>query len=85
MAEWAATFSISFKEEPESFTAQFDEYIVVDHDYDPYRGDYTVIPKREDQTLATKGKNMEDDVTVTEVPYAEVSNESGTTYIIASN
>lgn len=42
-----------------------------------YTGDYTVIPKVYEQTLETKNKSMTDDVTVTAVPYAEVSNPSG--------
>ncbi len=42
-----------------------------------YEGDYTVIPKVYEQTLATKNKSMTDDVTVEAVPYAEVSNPSG--------
>lgn len=51
---------------------------------DVYTGDYTVIPKADEQTiLATSGKLMAGDVTVTEVPYYETSNLSGgnTVYI----
>ena len=44
---------------------------------DPYTGDYVVIPTFRDQVLETKNKTMEDDVTVKEIPVAEVSNPAG--------
>lgn len=83
MAEWAATFKATF-EEDESLTASFGEVIEIDHDYDPYEGPYEVTPKTVEQILETKDKNMVDDVTVHEIPYAEVSNTYGTTVTIAS-
>lgn len=49
-----------------------------------YQGDYTVIPSASVQTLDTTGYVMSDDVTVTEIPYAEVSNTYGTTVSIVS-
>lgn len=50
---------------------------------EPYEGNYTVIPKVEEQKMETKGKVMIDDVTVKSVPFFEVSNTSGgnTVYI----
>ena len=51
----------------------------------PFAGPYIVIPKAwQDQMLETKNKSMTDDVTVTEVPYVEVSNIYGTTVSIAT-
>ena len=44
---------------------------------DPYNGDYTVRPLVEPQTLETKHKIMTDDLTILEIPYAEVTNTSG--------
>lgn len=45
---------------------------------DPYSGEYTIIPKAyDDQTLETQGLNMQKDLTVTKVPYFEVSNPKG--------
>ena len=44
---------------------------------DPYTGEYVVIPKFTEQVLATKNKTMQDDVTVKEIPTAEVSNPAG--------
>lgn len=95
MAEWAATFGARFEEvgstfrvsfeEDGQFSTDFGDVIEVEHHYDPYPGPYIVIPKAwQDQTLATNGKNMEDDVMVTEVPYVEVSNVYGTTVSIAT-
>lgn len=50
-----------------------------------YDGTYDVIPKAYTmQTLETNRKYMEDDVRVHEIPYFEVSNESGTTCYIAN-
>ena len=83
MAEWAATFRVKFHDDGE-FQAKFGDVIEVQHGYDPYHGEYIVIPKTFDQILATNGKNMEDDVTVKEIPYAETTNEYGVTVTIAS-
>ena len=75
------TFTI---EQPKEITFVIDtEVTVIDHD--PYEGEYVVIPKRRDIVLDTRNKTMRDDVTVKEVPYAETSNQYGTTYIIAAN
>ena len=85
MAEWAATFRMSFIDE-DPFALSFEEVVVVHDGFDPYPGPYVVIPKRRDQTLETKDKTMEHDVTVKEVPWTEVSNMAGgTTYSIAND
>ena len=46
-------------------------------DYEVYEGSYQVTPKTASQTLATANKLMQADVMVKEIPYAEVSNNSG--------
>ena len=71
-----------FQISPVEIDFEFDEIMVIDAD--PYEGPYLVIPKTIDQVLATKNKTMRDDVTVTEIPYAETSNIHGTTVVIAS-
>lgn len=44
----------------------------------PYTGNYEVTPKVGEETiLATKGKRMTDNITVSEIPIAEVSNSAG--------
>lgn len=47
-----------------------------------YKGSYSVTPKTTEIVLPTKNKSMRDDVTVFQVPYAEVPNTDGTTVII---
>lgn len=48
-----------------------------------YDGDYIVIPKVTEQVLPTREKVMVSDLTVTEIPTYEVSNEAGgNTFII---
>lgn len=51
-------------------------------DYPFYEGDYNLIPKVMAQTMDTKDKVMKENVTVTEIPFHEVSNETGKTIII---
>lgn len=47
-------------------------------DSPPYTGDYEITPKVGEETiLYAKGKRMTDNVTVTEIPIAEVSNAAG--------
>lgn len=53
-------------------------------DYPEYEGPYEVVPTVEAQTLETAYTLLTDDVTVTAVPYYQVSNVSGDTVYIAS-
>lgn len=50
--------------------------------YGKYEGEYEVTPKVKEQILPTKGKGMEENVTVKAIPVFEVSNEHGKTFII---
>lgn len=47
-----------------------------------YNGEYEVTPDEEEQTLFTKNKSMKDDVIIKAIPTYEVSNSTGTTFII---
>ena len=47
-----------------------------------YEGDYTITPKIDSQTMKTKNKKMEDNVTVLAIPYFETSNLTGKTVYI---
>lgn len=48
------------------------------HDrYPEYEGGYTVIPRKVEQTLPTKQKSMEEDMTVEAINYLEVTNPEG--------
>jgi len=71
-------------QETDSLYADFNSVIEVDKDIDPYLGPYSAVPAVYDQVFATKQKTMMDDFTVEEIPYAETSNNYGTTVIIAS-
>ena len=46
-------------------------------DYDVYKGTYTVTQSVERQILDTSNKLLQADVLVEEIPYAEVTNNSG--------
>lgn len=62
------------------------QYIpMVGSDAPEYEGDYEVVPLAyASTTLDTANKLLRQDVTVTEIPYQETSNESGITVSIAS-
>lgn len=48
-----------------------------------YSGPYTVTPTIDDQSLATQGYTMNDNLTIKAIPTYEVSNQQqGTTFII---
>ena len=51
----------------------------------PYKGDYIVAPKMDQQMLDTKGAIMEDDVTILAIPVYRVSNTSGGTTVYIAN
>ena len=50
-----------------------------------YNGDYTITPKIDSQTMRTKNKKMEDNITVLAIPYYETSNLTGKTVYIGGN
>ena len=77
------TFNIRFTDD-ERFHLNFESQVIIVEPPE-YLGPYNVTPKAwEGQRLETKEKLMRDDVTVEEVPYAEVSTPEGTTCIIAT-
>lgn len=46
-------------------------------DYDVYEGAYRVTPAVSSQSLATANKLLQSDVVIEQIPYAEVTNNSG--------
>lgn len=48
-----------------------------DSNYEIYEGSYKVTPSVSNQTLDTANKLMKSDVIIEEIPYAEVTNNSG--------
>ena len=64
----------------EAYEVDLDTVIKVEYiTGDMYDGPYEVTPTLETQMLATRNKTMRDDVTVFEIPYAEVGNTAGGT------
>lgn len=63
----------------EGGTPEFGMFTEVhDYVYPVYTGDTVVIPRAfESQVLPTQNKTVTDDITVTEIPYTEVSNLAG--------
>ena len=49
-----------------------------------YPGEIIITPTTEVQQLGTKNRYVTDDIVVLEIPTYEVSNEKGTSFIIAS-
>lgn len=89
-------FDVTFREINEKLNVDFstrNEKIKVDFEhlqvvFDPtgvehYKGDYTVTPKVEEQSLPTAKKYLAEDVRIKEIPFFEVSNlEGGQTVFI---
>ena len=74
---------LQFRISPSAYTFKAEPARLIYIDGQPYEGPYTVVPKPwEDQVLATNEMHMTDDVTVKEIPYAEVSNTQGITVTI---
>lgn len=51
---------------------------------DPYTGSYTITPKVNEQTMATRNKLMQDNITIKAIPFYETDNSLGTTIYIGS-
>lgn len=59
-------------------------HTVTDYANEPYIGNYSVTPQITDQALPTKDKVLVEDIRISAIPYAEVSNVSnGITVTIA--
>lgn len=72
------TFNINkFNGMQSHIKVRFDYFQQVTITPDTYEGDYTVVPKAEAQELLTKKKYMDDNVTITAIPYFDVANPSG--------
>ena len=74
-----------FKENEQSFDNIFIElqHVTEYVGADVFNGKYTVVPKTEEQVLRTRKLVMVDDMTVTEIPVYNITNQSGgrTVYI----
>lgn len=67
-----------------NISIEVEEYIgcIDESPRDYYEGEYNIVPKVEEQKLATRNKEMKHDVTVEKIPVHEFSNDSGTTIVI---
>lgn len=86
-------FKVKFKETPQRLNVSFKNFnqhikvgfsqIQLLHDLgEAYEGDYIITPSTADQVMHTKNKRMTDNVTVEAIPFYEVDNNLGTTFII---
>lgn len=79
------SFEIRFEETVKDVNAEFDELQFVTIGNEPYTGEYEITPKVSKQIVPTKGKVMQNDLTVNSVPFFDVGNTSGgSTVYIAS-
>lgn len=86
-AEDPQTVDLTFEEQSAAVDMQFDQVVeVVRSDADPYIGDYDVVPSVEGKTLETRGKYMQQDVTVQPIPVYSTTNAAGglTVYIAST-
>lgn len=69
------------------YYTESDKQEIIDNvlaNFPAYEGAYNISPSRQTQVLETTNKVLSDDITIAEISYAEVSNNSGgTTYYIA--
>lgn len=83
--ETAQTISAKFVDDSKTIPANFGEIQTVTKYIggEKYEGSYVVTPKVREQTLHTANKSLENDVTIKEIPFFKVSNNSGgnTVYI----
>ena len=77
--EESMRFDVSFLCSNAGFRAEFDGFQTVAKapDVEYYEGEYAVTPSVKAQTLQTAYKMLEENLVVLEIPYAEVSNNSG--------
>lgn len=83
LAENDASVDVVFSEKDASVDVEFGkvQHITKIIGGEPYDGEYEVTPKMMEQTLPTRAKVMEDDVTIKKIPVFVTSNTSGGTTV----
>ena len=79
-----AAVDLKFDINPAKVDLKFNNYqrvIATGDSIERYKGDYEVTPTLEGETLPTKQKLMEEDLTVNPIPIYETSNISGGTTV----
>lgn len=71
-------FNVSMKNDIKPFAFSFEDFQTTTKiDAEHYKGSYEVTPKAESQSLETKDKFMDNNVTINKMPFFETSNEQG--------
>lgn len=68
-------YCLSLKERKQTFNLKLDLAYKDIHEH--YKGEYIINPRVVSQTMETKDKIMDDDVTINEIYYNETENLSG--------
>lgn len=71
-----------FVEPIKEISVEIESELVTVGDYEHYKGNYSVVPKFQKQTLKTKNLVMDFDVDVPSIPIEKISNQSGGKTII---
>lgn len=59
-------------------SAEFGTFTAVhDYEYPLYTGPFDVVPSADEQVLKTAKKTVTNDITISQIPYTEISNLSG--------
>ena len=72
-------FGLNFKSNSQTFTSDFKaiQPVTTYVGGDPYLGEYVVTPKVDEQIMETKDKVLTEDIKIKNIPFFDVSNESG--------
>lgn len=80
--ETSQRLAVNFKTSNQHFKFGFSNIQVVKDSHEIYEGDHTIIPSRAEQVMPTKNKLLTDNMTVKSIPFFQVDNNHGTTFII---
>ena len=77
----------NFSENEHKIDFHFGEVTIINENIDVkyYDGEYKVIPSPNEQVLKTANRIMKNDVTITAIPYFDVSNNSGGSTVYIAN
>lgn len=86
-SEQKRKIEVGFSQSKNGFQAKFQHFQQATErkEVDYYEGTYKVVPKVTEQKLETRQKFLIEDVIVKEIPYFDVSNESGGSTVYIGN
>ena len=82
--ESRTSFGVGFVDNCE-FEVEFSYGSVNIHTVEAYEGDYTIVPRVDEQSIPTAEKYMKNDLTVSAIPFFNVSNTSGGSTVYIGN